>query len=170
MIGRFMKHVKITDTCWIWTGSSYVYQGGQRYGCFWMNNKTTRAHRASWILHYGDIPAGMFICHKCDNSICVNPNHLFIGTHSDNMRDAVVKGRAFIGELGYQTILTNKSVLSIRKEYHNGATQICLANKYGVAESTIGRTVRGQNWNHVGGPLTLRGRGYRTDIYARGVR
>lgn len=86
---RFWRNVKKTDTCWLWTGTfaahgyGQVRRGPARY----------MAHRASWELNVGPIPAGLHVLHHCDNPPCVNPAHLFLGTHSDNMRDAVKKGR-----------------------------------------------------------------------------
>jgi len=167
MINRFMKFVSITDGCWIWRGAHRLSRN-VRYGAFWMNGKIIRAHRASWELHNGEIPHGVFVCHKCDNTYCVNPSHLYLGTQTDNMHDAIRKGRAYIGEMGSASKLNNNEVISIRSEYTNEATQKELAIKYSVSESTIGRIVRGTNWSHIGGPILLRGRGHRTDVRRTG--
>ncbi len=75
--------------CWLWTAAMVGYE----YGGLWVNGKTDRAHRVSWKLYYGDIPNGLQVCHKCDTPLCVNPEHLFIGTHKENMHDALRKGR-----------------------------------------------------------------------------
>jgi len=87
---NFRRNFYISDSgCWEWVGS--MDRNG--YGSFSMNGKSMGAHRASWLLYEGDIPEGMLLCHKCDNPSCVNPGHLFLGTQSDNMRDAYNKGR-----------------------------------------------------------------------------
>jgi len=78
------------DDCIIWEGPTW---SGGRYGMDRLNGKSMGAHRASWIRTYGQIPDGLIVCHKCDNGLCVNPNHLFIGTHRDNMQDCKNKGR-----------------------------------------------------------------------------
>jgi hypothetical protein len=89
---RFMKHVhKSIDPvgCWWWTGS--IMSSG--YGHFKMAGGMVGSHRASWQLAFGPIPEGLFVLHHCDNQRCVNPEHLFLGTHADNVRDCVAKGR-----------------------------------------------------------------------------
>jgi len=79
--------------CWIWIGSTNAYG----YGDIRYKQKPYKAHRASWMIHKGDIPNGMIVCHKCDVPACVNPNHLFLGTHMDNTKDKIAKGRMRVG-------------------------------------------------------------------------
>lgn len=102
---RFSLFVNKHNGCWEWVG--FVSPNG--YGVFTFRGVRERAHRASWRIHFGGIPDGMYVCHKCDNRKCVNPQHLFIGSQSDNMVDAFQKGR----------IDTDKAVLAMHAAIKN---------------------------------------------------
>ena len=84
---RFWKKVQKTNSCWLWMGSSCVY------GHLTINYKSVYAHRFSWEIHFGPIPKNLCVLHRCDNPLCVNPNHLLLGTHRENMVDRDKKGR-----------------------------------------------------------------------------
>jgi hypothetical protein len=86
---RFWPRVRKTDTCWLWIG----HKSRPGYGALNLKGKHVRVHRFSWLLHFGEIPTGMSILHRCDVRNCVNPSHLFLGTQADNMKDAGKKGR-----------------------------------------------------------------------------
>jgi len=96
---RFEKFVMPVPEsgCWLWLGRVDPDSG---YGQFSLNDRITRAHRAAWLLYRGDIPAGRLVLHRCDVRCCVNPNHLFLGSHKDNMRDCITKGRFRAGRGG----------------------------------------------------------------------
>lgn len=89
-VDRFMAKVipEALTGCWLWTGAMQ-----HAYGKFRINMRDVRAHRVSWEMHIGPIPDGLEVCHHCDTPLCVNPDHLFIGTHYDNMTDCKQKRR-----------------------------------------------------------------------------
>lgn len=144
--------------CWEWRG----YVGGTGYGQLSRGGKREGAHRVSYRLFVGPIPRGLFVCHHCDNRLCVNPNHLFIGTAADNNADMDRKGRARRGFVSQPTpeqvsewvrgegnpahILTEDQVIEIRA---SDLTQRKLATAYGVSPSTIGAIKCGRLWRHL---------------------
>lgn len=142
---RFWAKVNKTDTCWLWVGST----GKNGYGNITVNGQQKdifHAHRASWIMHNGTIPDGMFVCHKCDIRACVNPDHLFLGTQSDNMQDASRKGRISSGS----ERLTVDLVREIRRLYAAGAGSYAKIGKmFGVHLVTVSDVVRRITWKHV---------------------
>lgn len=132
---RFLRFVVVEPNsyCWLWT--SVVNERG--YGLFWRYHSTkARAHRVSYAHFCGEIPEGLFVCHRCDVPACVNPDHLFLGTNAENMADMVAKGRKRLK-------LTSEDVLAIRQAAAAGAVQSHLARSYDVAEITISKIVRG---------------------------
>lgn len=94
---RFFEKVNICAPreCWEWQASFYKCGYGQFSMCIDGSWRPRQAHRMSWIIHCGQIPQGLLVCHSCDNKKCVNPHHLFLGTHKDNLRDMSSKGRSF---------------------------------------------------------------------------
>lgn len=119
---RFLEKVKKQKNgCWLWTASVIKSVGYGRFGLSGHKHGTEYAHRAAWRIFVGDIPEGLYVCHKCDVRACVNPKHLFLGTARDNMHDALKKGRIKIPRASYASDeshqvakLTNKQVLLMR--------------------------------------------------------
>ena len=130
--------------CWLWTGGT----NERGYGIIGVTAyKGDKAHRVSWRIHRGDIPEGVNVLHRCDVPACVNPEHLFLGTLRDNMRDCVAKGRNFLpdnrGERSVSAILDWEKVSDIRTRR---VTQIQYAELYGVSRSTVNQVQRNAIW------------------------
>lgn len=116
--------------CWIWNLS----HNSEGYGQSKPVNGSRKAHRTSWFAYYGTIPSGRLVLHKCDNKCCVNPNHLFLGSHSDNMKDAAKKG--LLGPLKASIKLSNQQVAAIRC---SSLSNRQLGREYGVSHAQISR-------------------------------
>jgi hypothetical protein len=143
---RFLSRINKTDSCWLWIGTKRHQNG---YGCLEVDGKLVSAHRFSWLLYHGNIPNDLFVLHKCDNKICVNPDHLFLGTQDENNKDRARKNRSWrgIGELSPAHKLTLEEVRNIRKDYNSGFySQRELARKYKVVQWTIGKIVNRITW------------------------
>jgi hypothetical protein len=144
------------EGCWLWTGATYTSTG---YGQITIKKRPYGAHRISYLLHFGTIPDKLFVCHHCDNPLCINPSHLFLGTHADNMRDMNSKGRngmtlhpelALYGEQQKGAKLTNSQVREIRKIYDQGDIGTRpLAHQYGVSRSCIQFIIQRKSWTRL---------------------
>ena len=139
------------DGCWEWTGGLLLPSG---YGSFWYEGKTIAVHRFSWVLHFGPIPQSarpldFCVCHTCDNPLCVRPDHLFMGSHTDNMRDRQAKGRAprQDGEHNTGSKLTAEQVLEIKRNPEIPSK--VFAVKFGVNTDTIWLIRKGKTWTTV---------------------
>lgn len=134
------------DRCWQWTAS--VLQDG--YGQFGVNGSTTRAHRYSWELYNGKIPDGLSVLHHCDNQLCVNPKHLFLGTHRQNMLDMTNKKRQAKGEQQHLAKLTTKDVLELRRLHKTGKfSRLQIAAMFGISVQNVGCIIKRYTWKHV---------------------
>ena len=138
------------NQCWLWT--AYSLQSG--YGAFRYGDTIVTAHRTSFELFSGQIPEGMHVRHACDTPACVQPAHLLIGTHADNMRDMAERGRAVndpaLGSRHYNAVLTEDDVKEIRKLRENRAVKLeVLADRYGVGPSQISAIAHRRTWKHI---------------------
>ena len=142
-------HPEPNSGCWLWTGM-WSRKG---YGIFWLNKKGVSAHRTSWALHFGEIPDGLLVCHKCDNRACVNPDHLFLGTPLENTADMMRKGREnrFLKPTQkYPTAkLTKEAAAALFLDCVAGLRRSDAAEKYGVSPNAVSQIMMGRTWSAV---------------------
>lgn len=150
----FEKHVIRQEGCWGWKGS--IASGGYPVMSCRREIGPDRGHKASWIIHKGPIPPYMHVCHKCDNPICTNPDHLWLGTHKENNDDKIAKGRANnippphkVGSENGSAKLNEGKVKQIKLLIKNGRSCYSIAKEFGMAKISILRIKNGVNWSHV---------------------
>lgn len=153
---RFWKKVQKTDGCWLWTGSCHTSK--LPYGVIGVKRTCKLAHRVSYELAYGSIPDGMNVLHRCDNPKCVRPDHLFLGTQSENARDMTTKGRRRggidtsdqLGERNKHSKLTGEQVRAIRQRYAQGDVYLAqLASEYNICVPHVSDIVNRKKWGHI---------------------
>jgi hypothetical protein len=136
------------DPCWNWTRS----KSKQGYGTIRVNGKMFKVHRYSWILTYGAIPAGVLVCHRCDNTSCGNPRHLFLGTALDNNLDKMRKGRSarLKGEDNPRSSLSTELVQTMKNMFASGKyTQKDIYRHFALPQTTVWNILRGKTWKHI---------------------
>jgi hypothetical protein len=128
--------------CWLWLAALWG-----DYGTFWLNGKGELAHRASYEIYIDKPPADLFVLHSCDNRLCVNPEHLFLGTAGDNARDRDSKSRQAKGVQFARSSITDATVRAILSA---GLSDTVWAARLGVTKGAINHIRHRRNWRHVG--------------------
>jgi hypothetical protein len=140
MRNKFERFVIKGDGCWGWSRCKH----STGYGEMFHRGKHWKAHRASWTIHFGEIPKGLFVCHKCDNRICSNPEHLFLGTNAENMKDMASKKRAVP-----RATLTKEQVLEIKKMIKLGVSSTKIGRDYNVSDVCIHYIKHNKTWKDI---------------------
>lgn len=147
MIARFLSHVdRSNEGCWNWNG----IENSNGYGRFSINDRHELSHRVSYRIFFGEIPEGLNVCHQCDNRKCVNPDHLWLGSQSENLIDASAKGRMkrpdTRADRNGNTSLTWEKVHAIRDMHGRGVRKFHIAKLFNVSPSTISNITNHETW------------------------
>ncbi len=135
----------VDTPCWEWQG--HLHDNG--YGRLTNRRNTGYAHRFMWEAFNGPISDGFDVCHHCDNRKCVNPDHLFLGSRKDNMKDAQIKGRLQRGQDRHNSVLTPDIVRRARKLKGDGMKTKDIAARYGIKPQTMGKAINRHTWRHI---------------------
>lgn len=156
---RLSVTIDSSSGCWLWQKATRGTRIDYRYGEMTVNGRGMSAHRAAWIAFRGALPKrrgyhGACVLHACDRPLCVNPDHLKLGTHADNMADMVKKARAGrrdfnAGSSHGMARLTEAQVLRIRRLSADGWTGRRIARRYRLGEATVSQILTRQRWKHV---------------------
>lgn len=152
---RFWAKVTKGEGCWEWQ----AHRNAKGYGVLGMASHRTRlAHRFSWEIHSGPVPDGLYVCHHCDNRACVRPDHLYVGTQRDNVRDCAARGRigmwtkpdSYRGDANSRTKIPDGIVLEMRRLYATGQwTQAALAERFAVPGKQAQDLISGRKRTHL---------------------
>ncbi len=144
---RFWRQVEKSDGCWIWTG----YLNPDGYGKLLANGERIAAHRYSYLLHTGKHPGDLEVCHKCDNPSCVKPDHLFLGTHEENMKDAAQKKRlpGAKGQRNSGNKYSEETIRAARDDLRAGISPYVVAKKHGISPALAYLVREGRAWKHL---------------------
>ena len=133
----------IHGQCWEWVGAQV-----RGYGTITISRTCYKVHRLSWMIYNGPIPSGLCVCHHCDNKLCVNTDHLFLGTIADNNADKTMKGRAAKGEQIATAKLFDRDIPIIRELSKEYSAEL-IAEVFKVSCGTIYRILRGESYRHI---------------------
>jgi hypothetical protein len=147
---KLLARIEPTPGCWLWPGGKNSWG----YGVITAEGRVQSAHRVSWEVHHGPIPAGMQVCHRCDVRDCVRPDHLFLGTAKDNVADMDAKGRrgrgwkaVRRGEMHQAAKLSDAEAAAVREAVGLGESRRSVARRFGISHTYVGMLVRGERRN-----------------------
>lgn len=144
-IKAFYSKIKIDESgCWIWVGCT-----NEKYGMIKFKKTNLGAHRFSYKYIKKIEPGDLNVCHTCDNPLCVNPDHLFLGTNHDNMKDASIKRRLAYGEKHYRNRLKEKEIKEIQRLSKLGLSQTQIAKVFDIEQTNISHIILGKNWKNL---------------------
>lgn len=148
LIERFENQIdKIENGCWLWIGEIAVPGD---HGILRIGGQILSAYRLSYEIYTGEIPKGLCVCHSCDVRACVKPDHLWLGTHAENMADASRKNRMHPGEQSVQSKLKTEQVIEIINLYKtNNYSQEQLGEMFGVEKTQVHQIITGKGWKHL---------------------
>jgi hypothetical protein len=147
---RFQGKYEVAESgCWEWCATRNKYGYGQLTNFRDLVPRMIFAHRASWEIHNGEIPNGLYVLHKCDNRCCVNPEHLFLGTKGYNNSDRHKKGRTAFGEKNGNAIYNDQDIFNIYKMQDDGMSNVAIAKKLNGSRITIWEITTGRKWKHL---------------------